>query len=1193
LSTHHILRQIFEIGYFSQPDAYRLQDTFSNLQRNKLSAIIEQVLEKTGAEFDAVRINQLEVDLGDIAPADIDLLLPIRLEEALRDALYLSIRRAEFDPNVEVIRLDESRSRWDFLLNYLQSGTLRWSADVADINELKKWITGNGAAISQEWRQELKALLRTTRARERLVELIGNTTPEVGLQLLLPEAESEVWKTWQSYLQQTVYNGEEITPFIKQRLTRQFLKEMMVVWSENRKAKLNPAEITRTAIERTEDLLHDTEGPLNERLSASGTVSLAQAISHYLYYGYWPARANIPQQQAIMAIIRQAISQNPEALKAALTRSFRFNIARRRIAYQFAPEQWAEIAAVVSPAVAEQVAGLVVMQQELKGTADMLPFIRAVFIELLDMVAESPALALNKAQIQMVAAKYRTLLQAVANQPGIKTFLQRVKTEPRSFGVLTAQLQQGGFGVLEAVAKVLDEMSPKRLLQSEGSDPWSKPASSENIPAKIQATDNEQMDKIYKTPFNTPKPPEKDLAPQKTLEETEDEEAEITRFTPREFASVFELVRYFLRTGIWPVLTEQNIASLSNTLSLNDPFVLIEQLLAESQPGSGGRLLAVIYPLLRSERILSRITGQLEESLQMKLASEFISLQPSLNEVRQFQEDITSWLNTGKASWEKLLSPKAFTFLSRTAISSEPLIFPADLLPVLARSLRMAVFRLIYEDRAEQQVQQMMQHWIEYAAILTGQSESAIAAIISELANEAPLPTPLQMALQTIARRYASFRRREEAIKEEIKLMPWDEGFVEKEEMAAIRQKDIPADEQPGIDEEPTVIVESADRAISEGKAEQDALAADTTNTDVTSGGNDFAVTESDSLSGKSDIPKAEEPMLPANSVTGENEIQSADLDKKSEIPGSTSDSEISEKPDTKETPDALTSNADPEATDNASISEEAIIGDNKQTLPQNSAQVVPPDNDSHIEERGFVEDSSTQRYRPSEESFLPVLDLLDMPEFNTERLSHRTLKEKLNIPEPKRTKGEIAAEPDKPRREEPPLAEPEEDVIFVENAGVVLIWPYLALCFKNLGYTQQGAFRTPELASRAVHLLQYMATGEEQPPEHLLPLNKLLCGIPIFEVVERDIILTLREKEEAQALLEAVVQHWEKMKNFSVDALRESFLKRHGKLSPGDVSWSLKVEPAGFDILMDTLPWKLGMVKFKWMEKLLIVEWR
>ena len=63
-------------------------------------------------------------------------------------------------------------------------------------------------------------------------------------------------------------------------------------------------------------------------------------------------------------------------------------------------------------------------------------------------------------------------------------------------------------------------------------------------------------------------------------------------------------------------------------------------------------------------------------------------------------------------------------------------------------------------------------------------------------------------------------------------------------------------------------------------------------------------------------------------------------------------------------------------------------------------------------------------------------------------------------------------------------------------------------------------------------------------------------------------------------------------MPNTSPRSLRGSFLQRPGKLSKTDNGWLLQLESAPFDIILDYAPWSLSMVKFPWMEGMLLVEW-
>ena len=165
-------------------------------------------------------------------------------------------------------------------------------------------------------------------------------------------------------------------------------------------------------------------------------------------------------------------------------------------------------------------------------------------------------------------------------------------------------------------------------------------------------------------------------------------------------------------------------------------------------------------------------------------------------------------------------------------------------------------------------------------------------------------------------------------------------------------------------------------------------------------------------------------------------------------------------------------------------------------------------------------------------------------------------------------------------------------EAIYLQNAGLVIIWPFLTQLFEALKLTEKKRFTSEEKQFRAVHLLQYLATGAEGGNEHLLPLNKLLCGLSLEEPVPKQLALPEVEKESAEDLIKAAIDHWPMMKNTSVEGFREAFLIREGKLSRSSNGWLLQVEQRSYDIIMDKLPWALSLVKLPWMPEVLFVEW-
>lgn len=163
---------------------------------------------------------------------------------------------------------------------------------------------------------------------------------------------------------------------------------------------------------------------------------------------------------------------------------------------------------------------------------------------------------------------------------------------------------------------------------------------------------------------------------------------------------------------------------------------------------------------------------------------------------------------------------------------------------------------------------------------------------------------------------------------------------------------------------------------------------------------------------------------------------------------------------------------------------------------------------------------------------------------------------------------------------------------LYINNSGLVILWPYLPNLFKNLGLVKDKAFTTPEATWRAALLLQYLADNSLEAPEYLLPLNKILCGIDISESDDTTLNITKDEKEECNDLLTAILQNWPILKNTTPLGLQQAFLQREGVIGLLDGGWILRVKREGYDVVMDKLNWSIGVVKLPWMGGVIYVEW-
>ena len=166
-------------------------------------------------------------------------------------------------------------------------------------------------------------------------------------------------------------------------------------------------------------------------------------------------------------------------------------------------------------------------------------------------------------------------------------------------------------------------------------------------------------------------------------------------------------------------------------------------------------------------------------------------------------------------------------------------------------------------------------------------------------------------------------------------------------------------------------------------------------------------------------------------------------------------------------------------------------------------------------------------------------------------------------------------------------------DSVYIRNAGLVLLAPYLSMLFERLKLLQNNQFISADASAHAVHIMQYMADGVAEAPEYMMVLNKLMCGISTAKPVVKKALISDDEKEIINGLLSAVIGNWKGIGNTSVEGLRESFLAREGRLTFKNEQWYLLVESRSYDVLLDSLPWSYAMVKYSWMPQVINVEWR
>jgi len=189
-----------------------------------------------------------------------------------------------------------------------------------------------------------------------------------------------------------------------------------------------------------------------------------------------------------------------------------------------------------------------------------------------------------------------------------------------------------------------------------------------------------------------------------------------------------------------------------------------------------------------------------------------------------------------------------------------------------------------------------------------------------------------------------------------------------------------------------------------------------------------------------------------------------------------------------------------------------------------------------------------------------------------------------------------------RPPRRLPPTAQPiapaldlafsRSEEVYVQNAGLVLLWPFLSPLFHALGLCFRGQFADPMAMHRATGLLHYLVTGEREPVEYQLTLAKLLCGLDDEDLLEFGEPVSDAEAEECDRALQAAIAHAQILGEMSPTDFRTLFLLSQGVLSPRAESLLLRVERTPHTALVERFPWPCSWIRLPWLRIPLQVEW-
>jgi len=246
---------------------------------------------------------------------------------------------------------------------------------------------------------------------------------------------------------------------------------------------------------------------------------------------------------------------------------------------------------------------------------------------------------------------------------------------------------------------------------------------------------------------------------------------------------------------------------------------------------------------------------------------------------------------------------------------------------------------------------------------------------------------------------------------------------------------------------------------------------------------------------------------------------------------------------------------------------------------------------DNYLKKHLYMEQNRGQQIKK-------VSQLLVKAIVNKEHFDEQQLIEMMDVAtgtdqkEPKENKADAIVKQAKLKKE--PFIKSKEDAdttIWIQNAGLILLHPFLPVLFDRLSVTNEKKQVTNR--AKALALIHYLLHLEADYSDAKMVLPKILCGISYDDPVSMDYEVNEEERKECDELLLSVIAYWEALKNTSIEGLLNAFVLRKGKLSLGDHGWRLQVEKRTEDILLDRLPWSIGYIKLPWMISPLTVEWR
>lgn len=163
-------------------------------------------------------------------------------------------------------------------------------------------------------------------------------------------------------------------------------------------------------------------------------------------------------------------------------------------------------------------------------------------------------------------------------------------------------------------------------------------------------------------------------------------------------------------------------------------------------------------------------------------------------------------------------------------------------------------------------------------------------------------------------------------------------------------------------------------------------------------------------------------------------------------------------------------------------------------------------------------------------------------------------------------------------------------------NCGLMLLAPFYSTLFRRLDWVEKQEFKSEREQVKAYRLLLYIAelnmSDDKKNQGNQDLIARIISGIPAENEITILEDISESDQEEAQTFLKAVIGQWPIMVNASLEGFVESFLQRGGIAFKSEDKWNIEVEGRGTDIILKTLPWGYGTMKFPWAPYIVYTIW-